>query len=153
MSEASPPSQDPSPEERRARNPYAPDEQVPAIDPDGSGSHRERRDRGEDRRRDDTGDGPDRWMVRAGVTVAIALGLGILVAATLGFAGASGQVGAVVVLLLLSLGTAVGALMALVSAVVDEFRGRDVPWRRPVMGIVLFLAAAVLMAMTVAAAA
>lgn len=96
--------------------------------------------------------GRDRWMVRAGIAVAIGLGLGVVAAAGLGMAGASGQVGAVVLLLLLSLGTACGALLALVSAVADEFRGRDVTWRRPVLGVVLFFAAALLMAMTVAAA-
>lgn len=153
MSQAPPPPDGPPPDDRRARNPYAPDEPVGAMGADGPTGHGDPPGRDENRPPDDLGGGPDRWMVRAGVAVAVALGLGILVAATLGFAGASGQVGAVVVLLLLSLGTAVGALMALVSAVVDEFRGRDVPWRRPVMGIVLFFAAAVLMAMTVAAAA
>jgi hypothetical protein len=96
--------------------------------------------------------GRDRWMVRAGITVAVGLGLGVVAAAGLGIAGASGQAGAVALLLVLSLGAAGGALLALVSAVVDEFRGRDVTWRRPVLGVVLFLAAALLMAMTVAAA-
>ena len=153
MSQAPPPPDDPPPDDRRARNPYAPDEPVPGVGADGPTRDGEPRGRDDGRRPDDTGGGPDRWMVRAGVAVAIGLGLGILVAGVLGFAGASGQAGAVVVLLLLSLGMAVGALLALVSAVVDEFRGRDVAWRRPVLGVVLFLAAAGLMAMTVAAAA
>ena len=56
------------------------------------------------------------------------------------------------ILLVLSLTAGLSAVLALVTSAVDEFRGRDVPWRRPVLGIVLFVAAAMLMAMTVAAA-
>lgn len=95
---------------------------------------------------------PDPWIVRAGVTLAVGVGIGILAAIGVGLAGASGRVGAVVVLLIVSLATALAALMALLSSVVEELRGADVAWRRPVMGIMLFVVAAMLMAMTVAAA-
>lgn len=94
----------------------------------------------------------DPWIVRAGVTVAVGIGVGVLAAVGVGLAGASGQWGAIVVLLIVSLAAALGALMALVSAVVDEVRGGDVGWRRPVMGIALFVVAAMLMSMTVVAA-
>ncbi|HKJ56044.1 MAG TPA: hypothetical protein VJ978_08655 [Nitriliruptoraceae bacterium] len=101
----------------------------------------------------DPGGPVDPWPRRVGIIMAVGLGVGVAAALAAGATGASGQVGAVLILLVLSLAAGVGALLALVTSAVDEFRGRDVTSRRPVLGIVLFVAAAMLMAMTVAAAA
>ncbi len=106
----------------------------------------------------DTGPEPDPdpahdpWLRRVAVVMGVGLGVGILAAVGVGIAGASGQVGAVIILLVLSLAAGTSAVLALVTAAIEEFRGGNVSWRRPVLGIVLFVAAAMLMAMTVAAA-
>lgn len=94
----------------------------------------------------------DPWLRRVAVVMGVGLGVGILAAVGAGLAGATGRVGAVIILLVLSLAAGTSAVMALVTSAIEEFRGGDVSWRRPVLGIVLFVAAAMLMAMTVAAA-
>lgn len=98
--------------------------------------------------RDDGGDGEpdgdvssratrDPWLKRVAVIVAATVGMAVLAAAGLGAAGAGGAGAAVGLLLVLALGCGVAALVALATSAVDEFRGRPVTLRRPVLGIVL----------------
>ncbi len=82
------------------------------------------------------------------VFLGVGFGIAVLAAAGLGLAGADGRAGAAGLLLVLSLVVAGGAVWALGTAVVDEYRERPVGRARVVVGIVLFIAAAALMAMT-----
>lgn len=83
-----------------------------------------------------------------GRVVGIGVGVAVAGAAVVGIAGGGGRVSAAVLLLVLALSLACGAMVALGSAVVDEYRDRPVGHARIVVGIVLFLAAAAFMAMT-----
>lgn len=82
------------------------------------------------------------------VVVGVGVGAAILGAAIVGMLGGDGRAGAAVLLLVLSLALASGAIVALGTAVVDEYRRRPVGRPRVVVGVVLFLAAAAFMAMT-----
>ncbi len=82
-----------------------------------------------------------------GLLVGAGVALAVLAAALAGATGNSGAVAAVVLLLVLGASFAVASLVALGSAVVDEFRGRPVGRARVVVGLVLFVATVVVMAM------
>lgn len=97
------------------------------------------------------GDGTDPWIRRVGMVLAGSLVVAVLAAAVVGALGGGGAGAAVVLLLVLAVGVSIGAVLALATAAIGEFRGRDVTWRRPVLGVVLLLAAMALSAMTAAA--
>lgn len=100
--------------------------------------------------RDDASPPPrrDPRLRTVAVIVAVGVGLAIVGAVGVGALGGDGRTGAAVLLLVLSLGMASGAVVALGSAVLDEYRDRPVSAPRIVVGIVLFVAAAAFMAMT-----
>lgn len=77
--------------------------------------------------------------------------VGIVLAALTGVLGGDGRVGLVVFLLVTSVGAGLGALYGIVTAVVDDLKQRPVDRRRPITAVVLFLVAAMLMAMVAAA--
>lgn len=97
---------------------------------------------------DDGGRTGDRRLRTVAIVVAVGVGSAILGAAAVGTLGGDGRAGAAVLLLVLSLAFGAGAVVALGSAVVDEYRRRPVPGVRIVVGVVLFLVAAATMAMT-----
>ncbi len=90
----------------------------------------------------------DRRLRLVAIELGVGLGLAVLGALGVGVAGGSGTAGAAVLLLVLSLTFAIGATTALVTTLVDDYRGRPVGRSRVVVGIVLFVAAAAFMAMT-----
>ncbi|MBY5161648.1 hypothetical protein [Salsipaludibacter albus] len=94
---------------------------------------------------------PDRRLRLVAIVLAVGLGLAVVGAVVTGMSGGSGAVAAVVLLLVLGTTFAIGALLALGTAVVDEFRGRTVSRGRVVVGLVLFVATVVVMAMAGAA--
>lgn len=86
--------------------------------------------------------GPLRWARR------LALGgvvLGLAGAVLTGMLGVPGAVGVLVVVLCSAFGLALAAVFLLVSALVDELRGRPVSRRRPLWGVGAFAAAIVLL--------
>lgn len=99
-------------------------------------------------RRPDRQREPDPWCRRIGMIVGATVLVAILAAGSLGAAGVTGGGGAVVLLLVLVLGMALAAVLALATSAIDEFRGRPVTWRRPLLGVVLLLVAMALSAMT-----
>lgn len=103
---------------------------------------------GRDDRGDDAIDRRDPRLRTVAVILAVGLGLAVLGAVGVGVGGGTGRAGAAVLLLVLALSLAAGALVALGTALVDEFRGRPVGRARIVVGIVLFIATAAFMAMT-----
>lgn len=82
------------------------------------------------------------WIVGVGMAVAVALAL------LAGAAGATGRAGAAIVLLLSAASCAVSATYGVVTAVIDDVRGTRVSRPRIAWVVVLFFAAAALMAMT-----
>lgn len=76
---------------------------------------------------------------------------GILLAGTVGLAGAPGQTGLAVLLLILAFTAATGAVHAIGFAIVDDLKDRRVGRGRPLTALGLFLLAALLMAMVVGA--
>lgn len=97
----------------------------------------------------DTVDRParDQWLRRVGIVVGAGVAGAVLVAFAAGALGATGTTVAAVLFLLLAFTCGGAALLALGTALVDELRGRAVSRGRIVVGIVLFFAAAALMAM------
>ncbi len=81
----------------------------------------------------------------------IGLVLGMVLAGVGAALGADGRVGFVVVVLVTAAGCGLGATYALLTAVIDDLRSRPVARSRPVSGVALFLAAAVLMALVAGA--
>lgn len=86
-----------------------------------------------------------------GVVLGVGFGLSVVLAFGAGLLGASGAVSAVVLLVLLGTTFAVASLLALGTAVVDEYRGRPVGRARIVVGVVSFVATIAVMAMAGAA--
>jgi hypothetical protein len=97
------------------------------------------------------GNGTDPWIRRVGMVLAGSLVVAVLAAAVVAALGGGGAGAAVVLLLVLAVGVSIAAVLALATAAIGEFRGSDVSWRRPVLGVVLLLAAMALSAMTAAA--
>lgn len=76
------------------------------------------------------------------------ISLGLLLSVGAGAAGATGRVGAAILLLLSAAGCAAAATYGVLTAVVDDLRDRPVSRRRLLWVIMMFVAAAALMAMT-----
>jgi len=74
--------------------------------------------------------------------------LGVLLSLGVGAAGGTGRAGAAILLLLSAAGCAVAATYGVLTAVLDDLRGRGVSRRRVVWIVAMFAAAAGRMAMT-----
>jgi len=72
-------------------------------------------------------------------------GLGVTGAVIVGVLGVPGGVGVLVVVLGSAFGLSLAAVLLLVSALIDELRGRPVSRRRPLRGLGAFVAAIVLL--------
>lgn len=83
------------------------------------------------------------WWIAGGGS----LGLGLPLALAVGALGGEARAAMAVLLLIGALSCGVGALYAIGSAVVDDLRGRPSSRRRPIAAGILFVLAAVLMAM------
>lgn len=99
----------------------------------------------------DAGTGPSADLVRRRRIRRIAgsgILLGVVLALAAGGAGATGQAGAAIMLLLSAAGCAVAATYGVLTALVDDLRGRAVSRRRLLWIVLMFVGAAGLMAMT-----
>lgn len=83
------------------------------------------------------------WWIAGGGSLGVGLALALLVGAL----GGEPRAGMAVLLLVSALSCGVGALYGIGTAVADDLRGRPTSRRRPIAAGVLFLLAAVLMAM------
>lgn len=83
------------------------------------------------------------WRIAGLGSLVIGTGLALAV----GLLGGTGQAGMAVFLLFAAASCTVGALYATVTLVADDLRGRSTSRRRPIAALVLFVLAALLMAM------
>ncbi len=86
--------------------------------------------------------GPLRWGRRLALG---GVGLGLIGAVATGALGVPGGVGVLVVVLGTAFGLSLAAVFWLVSALIDELRGRPVSRRRPLWGLAAFVTAIVLL--------